>query len=91
VVQIRFWPRLKPYAALIYTATRWNDDDLAGRLIEEAKNGGEQWEIISIPAEAIAGAIDPLGRQPGERLWPEWFTKSRLSFRGPAPQSAVYL
>ncbi|HEY1299225.1 MAG TPA: phage terminase large subunit [Stellaceae bacterium] len=67
-----FWTRLKPGAALLYIGTRWHDDDLAGRLIEEAKAGGEQFEIISIPALAKEG--DPLGRAPGERLWPEWFT-----------------
>ena len=67
-----FWTRLKPNAALLYIGTRWHDDDLAGRLIEEMKAGGEEWEIISLPAIAKDG--DPLGRAPGERLWPEWFT-----------------
>jgi predicted phage terminase large subunit-like protein len=67
-----FWTRLIPGAAIIYIGTRWHDDDLAGRLLEEAKNGGEQWEVISLPA--LAGENDPLGREPGERLWPEWYS-----------------
>jgi len=58
--------------------TRWHDDDLAGRLLEEAKAGGEQWEVVSLPAIAVAGEPDPLGRQPGERLWPEWFTQEQM-------------
>lgn len=52
--------------------TRWQDDDLAGRLLAEQASGGEQWEVLSLPAEA--GLDDPLGRTPGELLWPEWFT-----------------
>jgi predicted phage terminase large subunit-like protein len=68
-----FWTRLLPNAGLIYIGTRWHDDDLAGRLLEEAKAGGEEWHVVSIPAVAIEGRDDPLGRLPGERLWPEWF------------------
>ena len=67
-----FWTRLVPGAGMLYIGTRWHDDDLAGRLLEEAKAGGEQWDVVSLPA--IAGNDDPLGRNPGERLWPEWYT-----------------
>lgn len=54
--------------------TRWHSDDLVGRLTDpenphynaiEAKS----WKIINIPA--IAEENDPLGRKPGEALWPE--------------------
>jgi predicted phage terminase large subunit-like protein len=99
--QSDFWTRLKPGAALLYIGTRWNDGDLAGRLIEEMKNGGEQWEIISVPA--IAKEDDPLGRQPGDRLWPEWFSEemfdtaqrdtrnwSALYQQEPMPESGDY-
>jgi predicted phage terminase large subunit-like protein len=34
------------------------------------ENGGDKWEIVSLPA--IAEESDPLGRKPGEPLWPEW-------------------
>ncbi|HEY1430735.1 MAG TPA: phage terminase large subunit, partial [Stellaceae bacterium] len=67
-----FWTRLVPEAGLLYIGTRWHEDDLAGRLLEDAKIGGEQWEVVSLPAIAEDG--DALGRVPGERLWPEWFT-----------------
>ena len=33
---------------------------------------GQQWEVICLPAKAER-ADDPLGRAPGEYLWPEWF------------------
>jgi predicted phage terminase large subunit-like protein len=87
-----FWTRLKPGAALLYIGTRWHDDDLAGRLIEEMKSGGEKFEIISIPAIAKAGVEDPLGRQPGERLWAEWFTAEmfEIAQRDTLNWSALY-
>ncbi|MDD5486883.1 MAG: phage terminase large subunit, partial [Dehalococcoidales bacterium] len=64
--------RLAPGGAIILVMTRWHEDDLAGRLLEEMKNGGEQWEVISLPAEAEEN--DALGREPGEWLWPERFS-----------------
>ena len=85
-----FWTRLIPEAALIYIGTRWHDDDLAGRLLEEAKAGGEQWEVVSLPAEAEEN--DALGRELGERLWPEWFTEDqlRIAKRDARNWSALY-
>lgn len=60
------YTRLEPGAAMIVLATRWNEDDLIGRL---ERSEAEEWTVINIPA--IAGEDDPLGRQPGEALWPE--------------------
>lgn len=61
--------RLKPGAAVILIQTRWHEDDLAGRLLAEE---GDRWRVVSLPMEAREA--DPLGRNPGEALWPEWFT-----------------
>jgi predicted phage terminase large subunit-like protein len=59
--------RLAPDGAIFLVCTRWHQDDLAGRLLEEAKTGdGEQWEVISLPG--IAEDNDQLGRKPGEAL-----------------------
>ncbi|TVM02743.1 MAG: hypothetical protein CV087_08750 [Candidatus Brocadia sp. WS118] len=66
------WTRLKPDAAVVVIMTRWHEEDLAGWLLEEQKNGGEKWEVVSIPMLAEAG--DVLGRKVGERLWADWFT-----------------
>ena len=71
------WTRLKPNAWLILIMNRWHEDDLAGWLLEEARRGGEQWEVLSIPA--IAEDDDALGRAPGEPLWPEWFTEEMFA------------
>ena len=47
--------------------TRWNEDDLAGRVLEEMKKGGDRWEVLSLPAEAEEDDI--LGRNVGDFLW----------------------
>jgi len=70
------YTRLAPGGAIVLVMTRWHEDDLAGRLLREMENGGEQWEVISLPA--LAEENDPLGRAPGEPLWPERFPKSEL-------------
>lgn len=68
-----FWTRLKPGAAVVLIMQRWHEDDLAGRLLKDMANGGERWHVVKLPMEA--GEDDPIGRAPGELLWPEWFTE----------------
>lgn len=65
-----FRTRLVPGAAEILIQTRWHEDDLGGWLLEEEKRGGDKWEVLSLPA--VAETHDPLGREVGEPLWPEW-------------------
>ena len=69
--------RLQPGGAIIIIGHRMHEDDLAGRLIERMKagDGADQWTIIRLPAIAEAPTKeypepDPLGRKPGEALWP---------------------
>ncbi|HEY5960951.1 MAG TPA: hypothetical protein VIV60_30555 [Polyangiaceae bacterium] len=64
-----FLPRLKPNAAVVVISTRWHEDDLMGRLLHKELG---RWTVIKVPMEA--GHNDPLGRLPGDRLWPEYFT-----------------
>lgn len=54
---------------LVSHNTRWHEDDLGGRILQME---GDRWRILKLPM--IAGIDDPIGRKPGERLWPEWFT-----------------
>jgi len=63
--------RLKPKGRVVVIMTRWHCDDLAGRLIEQ---GG--WEVLRLPALAEEG--DPLQREVGEALWPEWEDEAAL-------------
>jgi hypothetical protein len=44
--------RLKPGGRIVLIQTRWHEDDLAGRLLEAQAAGGDQWTILSLPAEA---------------------------------------
>jgi len=61
--------RLEPQGSVLLVNTRWDEDDLSGRLLKEEP---EDWIVIDLPALALS-ADDPLGRQPGEALWPERF------------------
>ena len=47
-----FYTRLSPKSGILLGMTRWHEDDLAGRLLEEAKKGGDQWRVVSFPAIA---------------------------------------
>lgn len=69
--------RLMPGAAIILVMTRWHPDDLSGRLIEAMHTGGEQWDVVNLPAVACS-PDDPLGRDIGEALWPKWFPRPAL-------------
>lgn len=79
--------RLKPRAAIVLIQTRWHEDDLAGRILSEE---GDRWRVISLPMEAEDN--DPLGRSPGDPLWPEWFTDQMRADakRDPRVWSALY-
>jgi predicted phage terminase large subunit-like protein len=70
------YTRLEPNGAAILIMTRWNEDDLAGRILKDMQGGGEHWEVLDLPA--IADENDQLGRKVGEALWPERFTIERL-------------
>ena len=85
-----FFTRLKPGAAIVLIQTRWHEDDLAGKLLQDAEEGGEKWETLSLPMEAEEE--DPLGREIGELLWPEWFTPEMVwqAKRDPRNWLALY-
>jgi predicted phage terminase large subunit-like protein len=68
-----FVTRLKPGAKTVLICQRLARNDLAGYLID--RNVTQQTKrqmILKLPMEA--GESDPLGRAPGERLWPDWYT-----------------
>jgi len=88
-----FYTRLEPGGAIILVMTRWHEDDLGGRLLDEMKSGaGDRWEIIRLPA--IAEEDDQLGRQEGEPLWPSRFPLNELMriqrVVGPYDWAALY-
>lgn len=84
IIQERNWEwwqstaftRLEPGGSVLGMMTRWNERDWIGRLKEQAEEEGEEWLIINLPA--LAEDNDPLGRKPGEPLWPERYPEARL-------------
>lgn len=66
--------RLKPGARQIVVMTRWHEDDLGGRILARERS---RWRLIELAMEALPN--DPLGRQAGEMLWPEWFTADMIA------------
>jgi hypothetical protein len=77
-----FCSRLIPGAPQVMILTRWHADDPAGRILPEDWSGesgvfqgqdGRVWHVVCLPAIADRHD-DPLGREIGETLWPEWFT-----------------
>jgi predicted phage terminase large subunit-like protein len=69
--------RLEPGGVIVIIMTRWHEDDLAGRLIKEM-NDGNGWRFKCINLPALAEQEDPLGRAPGEALWPERYPVENL-------------
>lgn len=78
--------RLKPGGFTLIIQTRWNENDLAGQILPDNYAGesgwikckdGKLWYILCLQAEAER-ADDPLGRKPGERIWPEYFPEDHF-------------
>lgn len=106
-----FCSRLIPNAPQIMILTRWHEDDLAGRILPDGWDGesgyfngrdGRDWHVICLPALADR-SDDPLGREIGQTLWPEWFslehwepfkrnrrTWSSLYQQKPSPDDGTY-
>lgn len=78
-----FYTRQEGNAAIIVILTRWNDKDLAGKLLDDQKeaekNGDvdyDKWEIISLPAIA---EVDDEHREVGDTLWPSKFSLEQMN------------
>lgn len=65
--------RIEPAGCIILVMTRWHEDDLTGRLL---MNNPDEWKLISLPA--IAQEKDAIGREIGDALWEERFSKEQL-------------
>ena len=65
--------RLRPGGRVVLIMTRWHEDDLAGRLLQDEP---DRWRVLKLPA--LAEANDALGRAPGDPLWPEWEAAAAL-------------
>jgi predicted phage terminase large subunit-like protein len=79
--------RRKPTTWEVGINTRWHEDDPCGRILPTDYDGrtgfvkcqdGNDWYVVCLPAECERND-DPLGRKPGDILWPEWFTKEHFA------------
>ena len=70
----QFIQRKEPNATIIMLGHRFDVDDPYGYLLQQPD--GDKWEVIRLPS--IAEANDPLGRRPGEALWPERWPVEQL-------------
>ena len=77
------YTRLMPRGSIILIQTRWHEDDLAGRLLEDMKTGGDQWDVLELKA-----------LENGKALWPDWYPLESLEqikrAIGPREWSALY-
>jgi predicted phage terminase large subunit-like protein len=75
------YTRLMPGGSIVLIQTRWHEDDLAGRLLEQERG---QWDVLELPA---------LHPERGA-LWPEWYDETALlrikETIGPREWSALY-
>ncbi|TXH52119.1 MAG: hypothetical protein E6Q97_16835 [Desulfurellales bacterium] len=55
------YTRLSPGGSIVVIQTRWHEDDLTGRLLAEQARGGDEWDILELPAIGSSG----------DALWPQ--------------------
>lgn len=92
--------RLEPDGAIILIMTRWNESDLAGKLLDAADKGGEHWDVVSMTALADQDEEYDLGngrawrRNAGEALCPDRYNEAELAQTrdaiGPRAWEALY-
>lgn len=83
-----FMTRIVPGGWLVVIMTHWDQEDPAGRILPDGWDGdsgvfkgrhdGLDWEVLCLQARC-ENHTDPLGRQIGEYLWPEWFDREYWS------------
>ncbi|GHV49863.1 hypothetical protein FACS1894216_01020 [Synergistales bacterium] len=77
-----FFTRREKNAKILVIATRWHEDDLIGRLLEQQKDGGEQWQVINFPA-VFEGRDEYTHEQDkraeGDVLWPNKYDNAAMN------------
>lgn len=61
------------------SVTRWHEDDLVGRLLEQMKaEDDHEWHVVNLPAILDCEPIEGDPREQGEALWPEKYDLDQL-------------
>jgi hypothetical protein len=85
--------RIRPGQPIIVIQHRMHEDDLAGRLIEKQKAGGDKWEIINLPAliedppwieRYDSAALERIRANTDPRQW------SALYLQNPTPDEGTF-
>ena len=73
--------RLEKGARVLCTMTRWHEDDLAGRLLEQTRHDPEadKWVVLNLPAirEDMTNPLDP--RKIGAPLWETKYNLKKMN------------
>lgn len=83
--------RLMPGGRVALVMTRWAEQDLTGRVIQDmVRNpGSDQWEVVEFPAILESGVVDPVTGETTsvqKSLWPEqWTLESLLRTKASMP------
>ena len=92
------YDRLEPGGGIVIIQQRWAPDDLVGRLlsVDVVDEEGferpfvDKWRRVSLPAEALPGEVDALGREPGEwlpgRFTPEQWQRVKANLIEKSPR-----
>ena len=88
-----FYNRIRPGEPIIVIQHRMHEDDLAGRLIEHQKAGGDRWEIVELPADVNdppwserydRAALERIRANTDPRQW------SALYLQNPTPDEGTF-
>ena len=95
--------RMMPESWIAMIHTRWHVSDLPGCILPakydgrsgwvRSADGSEWWYVLNFPMLAER-FDDPVGRKPGERLWPGWFSEAYVKVKkidqGPYNWASLY-
>lgn len=72
------YTRIHNNSGILITQTRWNVNDLSGKLLTKMEEGGEQWTVLCLPAIKTIDNNPEDIRQIGEALWPDKHSLEKL-------------
>jgi predicted phage terminase large subunit-like protein len=87
--------RKTPKAWEVGVGTRWHEDEHMGKILPQGYNGasgfmegrdGNVWLVLCFAAECER-LDDPLGRNPGDMIWDEWFDEEYWQDKRRNPRS----
>lgn len=73
------YTRIHNDTGILITQTRWNVEDLSGKLLKQMTEGsGEQWTVLCLPSVKTDNSNPEDIREVGDALWPERHSLEKL-------------